>query len=289
MNEQALKERLKHIARDQKRSFQEIWKLLLLERFLVRLSHSKYQNKLIFKGGLLLSYYLVIARETIDIDFLAKQLRAELLDIKNMLVEICNTEMHDGFILSSESIAELDHSHMNYPGFRAKLNVQFGRMKDRIQVDIGVGDIVEPKQISWPSYQYKGKPIFEESILLRVYPVETIFSEKLETIVSRGSTNSRMKDFHDLLLLCRNDELIDIELLKDNLNRTFQNRNTKLEIPIRFTDDEYTQMQNLWSSHLRTLSDDTMKTLNLPDDISELMKEINSWSEWASLTDRQGN
>ena len=62
MNEQALKERLKYIARNQKRSFQEVWKLLLLERFLVRLSRSKYQNKFIFKGGLLLSYYLVIAK-----------------------------------------------------------------------------------------------------------------------------------------------------------------------------------------------------------------------------------
>ena len=186
MNEQALKDRLKFIAKNQKRSFQAVWKLLLLERFLVRLSYSKYQNKFIFKGGLLLSYYVVIARETTDIDFLARRLQAKMSQIESMLVEICDIEKDDGFIMSFESIEELDHSHMNYPGYRARLSVRFGKMKDSIQIDIGVGDTVEPTQISWALYQYKGKPIFEDSISLEVYPVETIFSEKLETIISRG-------------------------------------------------------------------------------------------------------
>ena len=60
MNEQALKDRLKHIAVEQSRHFQEVWKLLLLERFLIRLSRSKFSEQLIFKGSLLLSYYLIM-------------------------------------------------------------------------------------------------------------------------------------------------------------------------------------------------------------------------------------
>jgi len=67
MNEQALKARLKHIGKEKSKSFNEIWKLLVLERFLARLSRSEYSDKFIFKGGLLLSYYLTIGRETIDI------------------------------------------------------------------------------------------------------------------------------------------------------------------------------------------------------------------------------
>lgn len=77
MNEQALKVRLKHIAKESDKSFNEIWKLLVLERFLARLSRSEYSDKFIFKGGLLLSYYVVIGRETTDIDLLAKRLHAE--------------------------------------------------------------------------------------------------------------------------------------------------------------------------------------------------------------------
>lgn len=104
MNEQALKDRLKHIARNKKKSFQEVWKLLLLERLLVRLAHSKYQNKLIFKGGLLLSYYLVIVRETTDIDFLARQLQAEKPQLEKMLFEIC-----DGACRTISNLAAADH------------------------------------------------------------------------------------------------------------------------------------------------------------------------------------
>lgn len=36
MNEKALKDRLKQAAKEQKKSFQDVWKLLLLERFLAR-------------------------------------------------------------------------------------------------------------------------------------------------------------------------------------------------------------------------------------------------------------
>ena len=70
MNEQALKERVKAIAGAENRTFGEVWKRLLLERFLVRLSRSEYADRLIFKGGLLLSHYFDIGRETKDIDVL---------------------------------------------------------------------------------------------------------------------------------------------------------------------------------------------------------------------------
>ncbi|WP_202972541.1 nucleotidyl transferase AbiEii/AbiGii toxin family protein [Legionella drozanskii] len=55
---------------------------------------------------------------------------------------------------------------------------------------------------------------------MEVYPVETIFAEKLETIISRGAANSRMKDYHDLLLLCREDGLLDKARLKNNIDQT---------------------------------------------------------------------
>jgi predicted nucleotidyltransferase component of viral defense system len=277
MNEQALKERLKHIARNQNKTFQEVWKLLVLERFLVRLSLSDYRSKLIFKGGLLLTHYLSIARETSDLDFLAKQLQVEIDTLRILLENICKVETGDGFSIELSGIDELEHAHMNYPGYRAKFNVRFSNMKDRIQVDIGVGDSVLPDQISWKLFQYKGKPIFEESVSLQVYPFETIFSEKLETIITRGSANSRMKDFHDLILMCRNDEFVDIHKLKSSIDHTFRNRNSSINLPMRFSPDELKGLQALWISHLRTLSAKVKEELNLPSEISELINELNSW------------
>ncbi len=279
MNEQALKARLKHIAKEQDKTFNEVWKLLLLERFLARLSRSNYNDKLIFKGGLLLSYYINIGRETIDIDLLAKKLEAEMPNIKNVLNDICNININDGLTFSIVSIENLDHQHMNYPGFRAIAHVRCDKMKDNIQIDIGVGDFVEPTEISWPSFCYKAQSIFSDSISLQVYPVETIFAEKLETVVSRGAANSRMKDFHDLFLLSQSSTTSNEEKLSSSIKKTFSTRNTQVQLPVCFTNDEYKQLQLLWSSHLRKVGKPAKDSLMLPENISDLIKAINEFVE----------
>jgi predicted nucleotidyltransferase component of viral defense system len=278
MNEQALKDRLRLIAKLEKISFQEVWKKLILERLLVRLARSGYDEKFIFKGGLLLSHYIKIGRETKDIDFLAFQVQAETPNIVKDFQKICNFKVNDGFDYSYSDIANIDHPAMNYPGFRIHLDVKFGRMKDRVQVDIGVGGRVKPKQESLELYQYKGKPIFEGSVSLHVYPVETIFSEKLETIISRGAANSRMKDFHDLVLLCREKELLKPSKLKMEIDNTFQNRTTQKDFPITFSTDDYNQLQRLWTAHRNGLGD-IAGNLGLPQTVHNLVDEVNAWLE----------
>ena len=277
MNEQALKARLKHIAKEFGKSFNEVWKLLVLERFLARFSRSEYSDKFIFKGGLLLSYYVVIGRETTDIDLLAKRLHAEKSHIEQIIQEICLLHLNDGFQMRLDNLDDLDHQHMNYPGFQARVAVQFGVMSDKFNVDIGVGDAVEPVTLTWPSFIYKKKPLFEDSISLEVYPVETIFAEKLETVISRGAANSRMKDFHDLLLLCRQSKLIDKVILKDNIAETFHNRGTAFSIPVQFQSDELDRMQALWSGHLRVLGVSRSEALSLPNNIATVIDELNHW------------
>lgn len=65
MNEQALKERLKHIAQFEKRTFYQVWRDLTLQRLLVRLSQSIYKDQFIFKVAyyLLIMYTLVVKPE----------------------------------------------------------------------------------------------------------------------------------------------------------------------------------------------------------------------------------
>ena len=150
-------------------------------------------------------------------------------------------------------------------------------MNDKFFVDIGVGDVVEPVLIDWPSFNYKEIPLFNDSISLEVYPVETIFAEKLETIISRGAANSRMKDYHDLLLLCREDGLLDKARLKDNVVQTFQNRGTVFSIPIQFQSDELERIQRLWAGHLRALGTPRTQMLGLPEDIDTVINDLNQW------------
>ena len=278
MNEQALKARLKHIGKEKGKRFNEVWKLLVLERFLASLSRSEYSDKFIFKGGLLLSYYLTIGRETIDIDLLARRVNAEKSNVELIIQEICLLNLDDGFQMQFINLDDLDHQHMNYPGFQIGIAVQFGVMSDKFFVDIGVGDVVEPVLLDWPSYSYKEIPLFNDSISLEVYPVETIFAEKLETVISRGAANSRMKDYHDLLLLCRSEsKLIDKIRLKDNITQTFQNRGTEFSLPVQFQSDELERMQLLWSGHLRVLGVERLQALGLPANIETVIDELNHW------------
>ena len=276
MNEQSLKEKLKFIAKEKDLLFNDAWKQLTLERFLVRISQSEYSDKFIFKGGLLLARYIEIGRETKDIDFLVQNLDAQKDKITGAFKDISSIDINDEFHFSFLSISQLDQTHMNYPGFRVKLNVKFGKMKDIIQVDIGAGDAVKPKVASIELYKYRGNQLFEKSVSLKSYPMETIFSEKLETIISKGVTNSRMKDYHDLILICRTKNLIDIKELKESIESTFKYRSTHLKLPIIFSQEEYTVLQRLWNEHIKKLGATAIK-LSLPPLIENLIQEINDW------------
>lgn len=277
MNEHALKDRLKVIAAEKAAPMNKIWKQLLLERFLARLSVSPHQNKFIFKGGLLLAQYIVINRETIDLDFMLTKLKAESQQIEKAIKEISAIDTQDGFYFTWNSIAELSQPHMHYSGYRINLSVLFGKMKDKIQIDIGVGDEVSPIETQFFPFEYKGKPIFTGEISLQVYPPESIFSEKLESIISKGAVNSRMKDYHDLILMIRDPDLLDPKKLSLAVSATFKRRNTILTLPITYQAHEIQTLQAYWVGHLRGLGE-YKKRLDFSGNIEDLITELNDYA-----------
>lgn len=275
MNDTALKERLRTIAQEKGITFNECWKQLLLERTLARIARSLHQKHLVFKGGYLLSYLIEIGRETTDLDFLVQKIKAGAPVIQKMFEEIASIDLQDGFTFQFIKIEELSQPHMNCPGFRIDLKAELGKMKDQVQIDIGVGDTVEPENRNVKLFQYKGKPIFEGEISLQTYPIETIFAEKFETSVIKGSINSRMKDYHDLLILTRSGEL-RIDVVKLNIAATFKTRNSKLVNQLAFDAEENQKLQVLWEAHLRTLGKIAVE-LKLPNRIEDAIQEINQF------------
>ena len=190
--------------------------------------------------------------------------------INNILSE----ELADGFTFSCDKISLLELSHKTYPGFRIMLRVETGIMKDSIQIDIGVGDVVTPETYTITMFHYQGRPLFEGEISLLIYPIETIFAEKLETVIPKGRTNSRMKDYHDLLLLSREKQLFDEGKLQSSLLRTFLHRNTPLTTII-FDERDLSIIQPLWTNHLQMLGR-LAAELNLPTNIAMIIAEINN-------------
>lgn len=275
INEQALKDRLQAVAREKNIPFNACWKQLLLERFLTRLAGSRHSNKFIFKGGFLLSYLIEIGRETVDLDFLLTRMKTEEEELQETFEQILSVHSVDGFTFSFDSIELLSQPHMDYPGYRIVLNTGFAKMKDKIQVDVGVGDVVDPLIREIPLVQYRGNPFFEGAVSLLVYPVETIFSEKLETILSKGAGNSRMKDYHDLILLIRNGDMLNLEKLKKAVIDTFSNRGTSVR-PIEFNESALKVIQRLWTAHLHGLGNNA-HDLDLPNEITAVIEEVNEY------------
>lgn len=279
MNPQALQQHIRKIAKEKSVSPQVIRSKLQIERFLSRISQSQYNENLIFKGGNLLSYLINLGRETKDIDFLLKKISGERSSIYQIIKAICEIDLNDNyaFHVLEENIKDLEHDHMEYPGFRVKVNCRFANNQnstDQIQLDIGVGDIATEVQYNLKLlHQEKKGPLFEEEAVLYVYPLEWVFAEKLETVISKGELNSRMKDFFDLYKLIPSLSEVDKSNLIEAINETFLHRKTKLELPLSFknTDDLFTH----WSQFLKRIGKDQKESV--PQSLIDVLDRLNEF------------
>ena len=273
--EKSFKAKLRDIAKEKNRDPSDLWQTLTLERFLVRLARSKYRDQFILKGGILLSKYLEIGRETTDLDFLAKKISNQVSFLQVVFEEIAGTDLNDGFIFTEVKASELTHPHMGYPGVEISMMAYFGRTRFKVAIDIGFGDIVEAISYKIKLTNYSKGNLFEDSVELACYPKEFIFAEKLETIIHRGSFNSRMKDFHDIFSMIFSSTLPSFESLESIIKIVFEHRETKLLLPISFQEDELVRMQNFWVEYLKNLRTESMEAL--PPSFSELLMKINYW------------
>ncbi len=269
--EQSIKEKVRAIAKKQNRTFNDVWQEVVLERWLARLAISPYRKNFIFKGAMCLLRYIDLQRETRDLDFLIKDLTASIDDVKKYLTEVSTLTLADGFIFENLDVGPLHHSHMKYPGYQIFVIGKLGNTKTKIFIDIGVGDVVSPAEITMKLLETEKAPLFEKEIHLWAYPVESIFSEKLETAIARADQNSRMKDYHDLLLLIRKN-VVNRTKVKKAIKDTFANRGTNFQ-KLSISKDQVSIIQNYWNIYLKALDTEIQKELNT--DIQAIMDEIN--------------
>lgn len=88
-------------------------------------------------------------------------------------------------------------------------------------MDLTTGDQITPKEIRY-SYQLL---LEERQIDILAYPLETVLAEKLETMVSRGVANTRLRDFYDVYaLLATQNESLKEDLMQKALLSTANQR-----------------------------------------------------------------
>lgn len=189
-----LKGRIKNLAIINHADPRVLIRIYMMERFLERISVSRFRNQFIIKGGILVTSLIGIAlRSTMDIDTSIKNLNLSPEDILTDMKEICSIDLHDGVTFQIKQLSQI-MDEMEYPGIRITANAYLGQMPIPLKIDVSTGDIITPKEIR---YEYK-LLLENRSIQLWSYNLETLLAEKLQTILARGTLNTRMRDYYDL-------------------------------------------------------------------------------------------
>ncbi len=122
----------------------------VMERFLERISLSKYRKNFILKGGMLVSAMVGIdIRSTLDIDATVKKLPLEIETAKDIIEEIIIIiAIDDGITFTIKNASEI-MDEAEYSGIRINLEAQLESMRTPIKVDISTGDAITPQVISY--------------------------------------------------------------------------------------------------------------------------------------------
>ena len=248
----------------------------MFESLLKRISKSKYKEKFIIKGGLLLSsFYGVDMRSTMDMDATIKGLPLDEKTILKVIEEIIHIDINDGIDMEIVSIKDI-RTEEKYSGYKVNILAGFDGLKNNLLIDITAGDIITYKEI-----EYSYKTIFDaEKIDIMSYNFETIIAEKYESIISRNIDNTRMKDYYDLFMFTTMKwKNVDKKILIQAIYNTSKNRETEKYI---LNSSEYislikedTNLRRLWKNYQASSSyakeiqfEDAIKAL---ETISELI------------------
>ena len=222
----------------------------MFEALLKRISVSKYKDKFIIKGGLLLSsIFGVNLRSTMDLDTTIKGLPLDRTTITKVINEIISIDLKDNIKLEIENIKDIREEEL-YSGFNINLKAEFDGLRTNLMIDITTGDVITYKEV-----QFEYKTLFDNEIVnIMTNNYETIIAEKFEAIISRNIDNTRMKDYYDLYMFVNlkwND--IDKTILRKAIFNTSEKRETLnyIENADKYIEliNEDSKLKSLWKNY----------------------------------------
>lgn len=268
----SVRAKLMNIARAEKIDFDFLLLRYFQERFLYRLAISEFSDRFILKGGLLLiCLKMPRSRPTKDIDFLAKEIKNDPVELEYIFKSITAISCNDGVkFISLSLISEQIKENVDYEGIRIKIDATLGQARKKLQMDIGFGDVIIPRamRMEFPTLLEEKPP------RIKVYSIESIISEKFEAMVKLAMVNSRMKDFYDIYTLSVSYNF-QSDRLKKAIESTFYRRKTSIPdnpliFRLKFHRDEEKQRQ--WSAFLRK-----SRLQDVNQDFNEIIERITSF------------
>jgi Domain of unknown function (DUF1814). len=241
------------------------------ERFTVRIGLLDYRHALSLKGGVMYHWDTSMAdlrRPTSDIDMHSygdNSISHE--EILSLFHAACAMDMEDGCEFEVTKTSVLEHDHHQDNGLRVHLRSSIGRTRAPLYLDIGIGG--EPP-IGLRELHIT--PIFQgdKTVSMKAQPWAYNIAEKLHSIVVRGLSNTRMKDYRDLWVLMSRD--IDPDTVRQACEHTFK---------IRATDLAESEPEGLLPVFAETRQEDWERYLirngvsNVPERLADVVEDLN--------------
>lgn len=225
MNKDSITQKLRNKAKELDLNYNLVLSKFFFDEFLKLISVSVHRENFMLKGGMLLTFSLGVQnRSTQDIDFLVKGFPIETVKLKKILEEILgDTNKKDIWFEINDTANEI-RAEDKYGGIRFHVIGHLENIRIPFSIDIATGDPIYPL----PRLE-RYSTILGDVIELNMYPLETVLSEKLQTILTRAENNSRSKDFYDIYAILKNKfEVINIKELKVAVSMTFSYRKTEV-------------------------------------------------------------
>ncbi len=223
-----------------------------LERLVTRINADPLlAQALTYKGGFVLFKTSSTDRYTKDVDATASSIDKKVL--KEHLQSCWSKDLNDGISFGAPEISDLTIETGDYGGLRLDLKYQLDVSKidesklsklPRVHLDVSIG-VTEKSAKEVPLIPLLPQG---EEVSWKVLPLEYIFAEKLQTMVLRGSRNSRAKDVYDMALL--SFELSDLDALEKAIEDVFEKRSTELpqNLPSFIRELNYETLRLAWSA-----------------------------------------
>lgn len=248
-----LKDLIRNLSREKSADAQILMRNYMMERFLERISLSEYRDKFILKGGMLVAAMVGLdARSTMDLDATIKGANVNVEDIENLISSIITVPIDDGIKFQLKSISEI-MDEAEYPGIRVSMSTTFDGVVTPLKIDISTGDAITPREV-----RYSFKLMLEDrSIDIWAYNLETVLAEKLETIITRTTFNTRMRDFYDIYILEQlHGTSLNPKILHDALLATAHKRESELNQAEEVFDEveNDSDMQKRWEAYRKKFS-----------------------------------
>ena len=252
-----LKDLIRNLSKKKSADAQILMRNYMMERFLERISLSEYKNQFILKGGMLVAAMVGLdARATMDLDATIKGTNVNVADVEMIISRIISISLDDGVSFRIKRISEI-MEEADYPGVRVSMETKFDGVITPLKIDISTGDVITPKEIKY-NFNFM---LEDRTIQLWAYNLETVLAEKLETVVRRNVTNTRMRDFYDIYILQKlHGDQLKKEVLWNALVATARKRGTLKQIEsedIREIFDEVESspvMEKLWKTYQKNYS-----------------------------------